>query len=81
MMAWKLPKNILPFATCQDVALISPYGVQCHAKGGEISSLQTLETNSILAIKGGHVFELNGRTVGTIPTTWLFINPNIAETR
>lgn len=55
------------------------WGAHYHAEGRELSSLCMESVIPILAIKRGWFIEFNGQTIGTIPTTYLVINPYIVE--
>ena len=59
---------------------ITLWGKHFQIEGTELANLHGLDTPPVLEIKGGHVTEFNGKTVGTISNTTLFINPNIEET-
>ena len=59
---------------------ITLWGDHCQIEGAELSSLHGLPTLPGVAIKGGCVIEFNGKTVGTISNTTVFINPDIEQT-
>ena len=59
---------------------ITLWGDNFQIEGAELSNLCGLPTPSAIAIKGGRVTNFNGKTVGTISNTTIFINPNIEET-
>ena len=58
---------------------ITLWGELCQIEGAELANLRGLDTPPILAIKGGYVTEFNGKTLGTILNTTLFITPKIEE--
>ena len=47
---------------------ITLWGDHCQIEGAKLASLRGLPTPPAVAIKGGHVTEFNGKTIGTIPT-------------
>ena len=49
----------------------------CQIEGAQFSNLRGLNTPPALAIKSDRVIEFNGKTIGTISNTTLFINPSI----
>ena len=59
---------------------ITHWGEHCQIEGDELANLHGLATLIALAIKGGHVTDFNGKTVGTISNTTILIKPNIEET-
>ena len=59
---------------------ITLWGEHCQIEGAELANLHGLATTPALATKGGCVTTFNGKTVGTISNSTLFINPNIEET-
>ena len=59
---------------------ITLWGENFQIEGAELANLHGLATPPTLTIKGGRVTEFNGKTVGTIFNTALFIIPNIEET-
>ena len=59
---------------------ITLWGEHCHSTGKDLATIHSLDTPTILAIKGGCIAEFNGRTVGTISTSNLLLNPDIPET-
>ena len=59
---------------------ITLWGDHCQIDGAELSSLCGLPTPPAVAIKGGCVIDFNGKTVGTISNTTVFINPKIEDT-
>ena len=59
---------------------ITLWGEHCQTQGAELSSLCGLPTPLAVAIKGCRVTYFNGKTVGTISNTTVFINPKIEYT-
>ena len=55
-------------------------GEHFQIEGTELANLRGLDTPQVLAINGAPVTIFNGKTIGTISNTTLFINPNIEET-
>ena len=58
---------------------VTLWGEHCHIQGKEISTLFSVGTKPILAIKGGRVAEFNGKTIGTMSKSIVLINPNIQQ--
>ena len=59
---------------------ITLWGEHCQIQGAKLASLRGLPTPPVVAIKGGRVTNFNGKTIGTISNTTIFINPKIEET-
>ena len=59
---------------------ITLWGEHCQIQGAKLSSLRGLPTPPAVAIKGSRVTDFNGKIVGTISNTTIFINPNIEQT-
>ena len=59
---------------------ITIWGDHFQIEGFELANIHGLDTPPALAIKGGRVTKFNGKTVGTISNSTLFINPKIKET-
>ena len=59
---------------------ITIWGEHCQIEGAKLANLRGLSTPPAVAIKGGHVTCFNGKPVGTISKTTIFIIPNIEET-
>ena len=59
---------------------ITLWGEHCQIEGSELSNLRGLPMPPTVAIKGGRVTEFNGKTVGTISNTTVFINLEIEQT-
>ena len=59
---------------------ITLWGKHCQIEGSQLANLHGLPTPPAIAIKGGCVTYFNGKTIGTISNTTIFINPNIEET-
>ena len=59
---------------------ITIWGEHCLIEGTQLANLRSLPTPPTVAIKGDHVRNFNGKTVGTISNTTVFINPNIEQT-
>ena len=56
---------------------ITLWGEHCHTSGKQVVELTSSGALTMLAIKGGHIAKFNGRTVGTISTTNLVLDPSI----
>ena len=59
---------------------ITLWGEHFQIEGFELANLHGLATPPAVAIKGGRVTDFNGKTVGTISNTTVFINPEIEKT-
>ena len=59
---------------------VTLWGDHCQIEGAELSNLRGLPMPLAVAIKGGRVTDFNGKTVGTISNTTIFINPEIEQT-
>ena len=59
---------------------ITLWGDHFQIEGTELANLHGLPTPPVVAIKGSRVTDFNGKTVGTISNTTIFINPKIEET-
>ena len=59
---------------------ITLWGENFQIQGVELSTLRGLPTPPAVVIKGGHVTNFNGKSVGIISTFTIFINPNIEQT-
>ena len=59
---------------------ITLWGEHCQIEGVKLSNLRGLPTPPAVAIKGGRVTDFNGKIVGTISNTTVFINPKIEDT-
>ena len=59
---------------------ITLWGEHCQIEGADISNLRGLPTAPAVVIKGDRVTDFNGKIVGTISNTTIFINPKIEET-
>ena len=59
---------------------ITLWGEHCQIEGAELANLRGLPTPPAVAIKGGRVKDFNGKIVGTIYNTIVFINPKIEDT-
>ena len=59
---------------------ITLWGEHCQIEGDELDNLRGLPTPPAVAIKGSRVTDFNGKTVGTIYNTTVFINPKIEDT-
>ncbi|KAI3961517.1 hypothetical protein MKX01_001253 [Papaver californicum] len=57
------------------------WGSICTAEGQELQSMRDEGGFPVLAVKAGRVNEFNGRSVGTLSTSQLFIEPDIPEAR
>ncbi|KAL5724642.1 hypothetical protein ACHQM5_007874 [Ranunculus cassubicifolius] len=55
------------------------WGDFCGAQGDELQCMVDSGVNPVLVVKGGRVNDFNGKSVGTISSSQLFINPNIPE--
>ena len=58
---------------------ITLWGENFQIQGDELSILRGLPTPPVVVIKGDYVTYLNGKIVGTISNTTIFINPNIEQ--
>ena len=58
---------------------ITLWGEHCQIQGVELASLHYLPTPPTVVIKGGRVTYFNGKSVGTISNSTIFINPNIEQ--
>ena len=58
---------------------VTLWGEHCHIQGKEISTLFSAGTKPILATKGGHVTEFNGKIIGTMSKSIVLINPYIQQ--
>ena len=56
---------------------ITLWGEHCQIEGAELANLCGLPMPPVVAIKGGHVTDFNGKTVGTIFNTNVFISPKM----
>ena len=45
-----------------------------------LASLYSSDLPTILAIKGGHLTDYNGKTIGSVPSSTILINPDIEAT-
>ena len=59
---------------------ITLWGDHCQIEGAQFANLCGLPTSPVVAFKGGRVTDFNGKTVGTISNTTVFINPAIEQT-
>ncbi|XVF52126.1 hypothetical protein PTKIN_Ptkin04bG0239700 [Pterospermum kingtungense] len=55
------------------------WGAFCNVEGQKLQSLCDSGEFPVLAVKAGRVSDFNGKAVGTISTTQLFINPDFPE--
>ena len=60
-----------------DITLL---GDHFQIQEAELVNLRGLPTPPAVVIKGGRVTDFNGKTVGTISNSTIFINPNIEQT-
>ena len=60
---------------------ITLWGEHCQIQGAELASLHGLPTPPAVVIKGGRVTYFNGKSVGAISNSTIFINPNIEQTQ
>ncbi|KAE8800391.1 replication protein A 70 kDa DNA-binding subunit C-like [Hordeum vulgare] len=58
---------------------ITLWGNVCNAEGQLLHSMCISGSNPILALKGGRICEFNGKSVGTISSTLLKINPDLPD--
>ncbi|CAM0958302.1 unnamed protein product [Alopecurus aequalis] len=58
---------------------ITFWGDFCKVEGQQLQSLCDSGSNPILALKSGRVGEYNGRTVGTISSSLLKVNPDFSD--
>ena len=59
---------------------ITIWGEHFQIQGAELANLCGLPTPPAVVIKGGCVTDFNGKFVGTISNSTIFINPNIVQT-
>ena len=59
---------------------ITLWGEHFQIQGAKLASLRGLPTPPAVVIKGGRVIDFNGKSVGTISTSTIFISPNIEQT-
>ena len=59
---------------------ITLWGEHFQIQVDELASLHGLPTPPAVVIKGGRVTDFNGKFVGTISNSTIFINPNIEQT-
>ncbi|KAL5973296.1 Replication protein A 70 kDa DNA-binding subunit C [Asimina triloba] len=57
------------------------WGSFCNAEGQQLQSMCDAGSAPVLAVKAGRVNDFNGKAVGTISTSQLFINPDFPEAR
>ncbi|CAA2954268.1 replication A 70 kDa DNA-binding subunit A-like [Olea europaea subsp. europaea] len=55
------------------------WGSFCHAEGQTLQNMWNSVVFPVLAVKSGRVNDFNGKTVGTISTSQLFIEPDFCE--
>ena len=60
-----------------DVTLCSHH---CHTKGSHVASLYSSDPPPVLAIKGVRLTDYNGKTIESVPSSTILINPDIEET-
>ena len=58
---------------------ITLWGEHYQIEGVELANLRGLPTPLAIAIKGGLVTYFNGKTIGTISNTTVFINPKVED--
>jgi replication factor A1 len=56
---------------------ITMWGSFCHKEGQQIQNICDSGQNPILAVKAGRVSDFSGKSVGTISSTQLLIDPDI----
>ncbi|RZC73961.1 hypothetical protein C5167_049442 [Papaver somniferum] len=57
------------------------WGSICSAEGQELQKMREKGGFPVLAVKAGRVNQFNGRSVGTLSTSQLFIEPDVPEAR
>ncbi|KAJ3695569.1 hypothetical protein LUZ60_000946 [Juncus effusus] len=57
------------------------WGEFCNREGRDLQLAVDSATFPVVAIKAGKVSDFNGKSVGTIHSTQIFINPDLSETR
>ncbi|XP_031498766.1 replication protein A 70 kDa DNA-binding subunit A [Nymphaea colorata] len=57
------------------------WGNFCNKEGREMQDLYDSGLHPVLAVKAGRVNDFSGKTIGTISTTQLFIDPDIPESQ
>ncbi|KAL8137076.1 hypothetical protein V2J09_003077 [Rumex salicifolius] len=60
---------------------VTLWGDFCNTQGQELQSICDSGHFPVLAVKSGRVNEFNGKTVGTVSSTVLFIEPDLPEAR
>ncbi|BFG30809.1 hypothetical protein CerSpe_170830 [Prunus speciosa] len=60
---------------------VTLWGNMCNAEGQRLQSMCDSGAFPVLAVKGAKVNDFNGKAVGTIPSSQLFIEPNIDQAR
>lgn len=60
---------------------ITLWGEHCHTLGKQLVEITSSGASTMLSIKGDRIAEFNGRTVGTISTTSLMLDPAIPKTK
>ncbi|KAM3407254.1 hypothetical protein ACQJBY_000979 [Aegilops geniculata] len=58
---------------------ITLWGNVCNAEGQQLHSMCISGSDPILALKGGRICEFNGKTVGTVSSSLLKINPDLPD--
>ena len=59
---------------------VTLWGHHCHIEGSHVASLYSSDPPPVLAIKGARLTDYNGKTIGSVPSSIVLINPNIEVT-
>ncbi|KAG9457369.1 hypothetical protein H6P81_001877 [Aristolochia fimbriata] len=65
--------------TSNRIVELSLWGEFCNKEGRELQEMHDLGLFPVLALKSGKVNDFSGKSVGTISSTQLFINPDFPE--
>ncbi|KAF9626123.1 hypothetical protein IFM89_030970 [Coptis chinensis] len=60
---------------------VTLWGNFCNAEGQQLQSLCDSGKYPVLAVKAGRINDFNGKAVGTLSNSQLFVNPEIPEAR
>ena len=55
------------------------WGPLCNTQGQELQTMCDSSMFPVLVVKAGRISEFNGNSVGTLPTSQLFIEPDFPE--
>ena len=59
---------------------VTLWGHHCHTEGSHVASLYSFDPPPVLPIKGGRLTYYNGKTIGSVPSSTILINPDIEAT-